>query len=55
MEAGENAKSPKWRKSIPLELIYNFVYLKEIRAKISSSDFSPALSSEEAMARYADY
>jgi hypothetical protein len=38
-----------------LELIYNFVYLKEIRVKISFSDFSPTLSSERAMARYADY
>ena len=54
-EAGESAKSPEWRENIPLELIYNFVYLKEIRAKISASDFSPALSSEEAMALYADY
>lgn len=54
-EAGESAKSPQWRENIPLELIYNFVYLKEIRAKISISDFSPALSGEKAMDRYADY
>jgi len=52
---GESAKSPEWRKTIPLELVYNFVYLKEIRSKIFSSNFSPELSSEDAIARYADY
>jgi hypothetical protein len=54
-EIGESASNKKWQAGIPTELIYNFVYLKEIRAKISASNFLSGLDSEKAMARYADY
>jgi hypothetical protein len=55
-EVGESATSAEWRASIPTELIYNHIYLQEIRAKISRGGYSWAgLAADEAIKRYADY
>lgn len=47
--------TPEWKQDIPSELIYNYVYLKEIRSQISYKSQSWGLSTDKAMARYADY
>ena len=54
-EIGESAEDKNWRETIPPELIYNHVYLKEIRSQISSSHSSWELNTDEAIKRYADY
>nr|CAG8502219.1 3132_t:CDS:2 [Entrophospora candida] len=54
-ETGENINDKKWRKSIPPELIYNYVYLAEIRTQIKNYSSSREVSPEKAIARYADY
>ncbi|KLL04466.1 MAG: hypothetical protein MRERV_14c063 [Mycoplasmataceae bacterium RV_VA103A] len=54
-ECGESADEPGWRQSIPPELIYNHIYLKEIRSQISSSGSWVGLSADDAIKRYADY
>jgi hypothetical protein len=53
-EYGE-AITDKWKESIPFELIYNHIYLKEIRSQISHTNYSWGLTAEKAAARYADY
>ena len=53
-EYGENI-TDKWKESIPHELIYNHIYLKEIRSQISHTNYSWGLDTDKAMARYADY
>ena len=54
-EVGENADSPEWRSCVPTELIYNHIYLKEIRSQISTSSHSWGLETDDAIKRYADY
>ncbi|MCE8167650.1 MAG: hypothetical protein I3275_03405 [Candidatus Moeniiplasma glomeromycotorum] len=53
-EAGESWESCEWQAGIAPELIYNHVYLKEVRSQISESGYS-GLSPEKAAQRYADY
>ncbi|MDR1670330.1 MAG: hypothetical protein LBR43_01205 [Spiroplasmataceae bacterium] len=45
----------EWKADIPLELIYNYIYLKEIRSQISCKSQSWGLSAEKSAQRYADY
>jgi hypothetical protein len=47
--------TPKWKESIPKEVIYNHLYLKEIRSQISGHNYSFGLDYEQAAKRYADY
>jgi len=54
-EYGESVESQEWRNSIPTELLYNHIYLKEIRSQISHSSRSWGLETDEAIKRYADY
>ncbi|WNE40450.1 MAG: hypothetical protein GBAus27B_000517 [Mycoplasmataceae bacterium] len=44
-----------WKADIPPELIYNYIYLKEIRSQISAKSQSWGLSAEKSAQRYADY
>ncbi|CAG8725352.1 9674_t:CDS:2 [Racocetra persica] len=54
-EIGESADSQAWRDSVPTELIYNHIYLKEIRSQISGGYSWAGLSTDDAIKRYADY
>ena len=54
-ELGESADQTEWRETIPAELLYNHIYLKEIRSQISPSSHSWGLTADEAIKRYADY
>ncbi|CAG8511175.1 7131_t:CDS:2 [Ambispora gerdemannii] len=54
-EYGESADSREWRANIPPELIYNHIYLKEIRSQISHYTPDYGLNADEAAKRYADY
>ena len=55
-ESGQTSDSSKWRANIPFELLYNHIYLKEIRSQISLTNCSwGGLPTEQAQKRYADY
>lgn len=54
-EYGESADNPEWQATIPPELLYNHIYLKEIRSQISPANYSWGLGADEAIKRYADY
>jgi hypothetical protein len=53
-EYGEEIND-EWKATVPLELIYNHIYLKEIRAQISHYTPDYGLNADDAAKRYADY
>ena len=55
LEEHDEKITPEWKESIPKELIYNHLYLKEIRSQISGNNYSWGLDYESVAKRYADY